>query len=95
MHAQIYFEFVSVLDWLKRIGIESDWMVNYLSCSRTYSWKRMLDAMLFLHKVGYSEEQMHNLFWENPKLLFFFCLKIVCPYCFILTTYVCMLYDDI
>ncbi|KAG4953215.1 hypothetical protein GYH30_039063 [Glycine max] len=65
----VNFEFVSVLDWLKRIGIESDWMVNYLSCSRTYSWKRMLDAMLFLHKVGYSEEQMHNLFRENPKLL--------------------------
>ncbi|RDY10399.1 Transcription termination factor MTEF18, mitochondrial, partial [Mucuna pruriens] len=62
-------EFVAVLGWLKRIGIESDWMVNYLSCSRTYSWKRMLDTMQFLHKVGYSEEQMHNLFRENPKLL--------------------------
>ncbi|TKY56962.1 Transcription termination factor 3 [Spatholobus suberectus] len=62
-------EFVAVLHWLKRIGIESDWIVNYLSCSRTYSWKRMLDTMQFLHKVGYSEEQMHDLFTANPKLL--------------------------
>ncbi|XP_027331710.1 transcription termination factor MTEF18, mitochondrial-like [Abrus precatorius] len=62
-------EFVGLLDWLKRIGIESDWMVNYLSCSRTYSWKRMLDALDFLHKVGYSEEQMRNLFKANPNLL--------------------------
>ncbi|KAK7385820.1 hypothetical protein VNO78_31713 [Psophocarpus tetragonolobus] len=62
-------EFVLVLDWLKRIGIESDWMVNYLSCSRTYSWKKMLDTMQFLRNMGYSEQQMRNLFRENPKLL--------------------------
>ena len=46
----VNFEFVSVLDWLKRIGIESDWMVNYLSCSRTYSWKRMLMPCCFFIK---------------------------------------------
>ncbi|CAJ1971105.1 unnamed protein product [Sphenostylis stenocarpa] len=62
-------EFVAVLDWLKRIGIESEWLVNYLSCSRTYSWKRMLDTLQFLHKVGYSEEGINNLFRGNPKLL--------------------------
>ncbi|KAK7300431.1 hypothetical protein RJT34_11275 [Clitoria ternatea] len=62
-------QFVGVLDWLKRIGIENGWIVNYLSCSRTYSWRRMLDTMEFLHRMGYSEEQMYNLFKENPKLL--------------------------
>ncbi|XP_029130792.1 transcription termination factor MTEF18, mitochondrial-like [Cajanus cajan] len=62
-------EFVAVLDWLRSIGIESDWMVSYLSCSRAYSWKKMLDTMQFLNKVGYSEEQMRNLFRGNPKLL--------------------------
>ncbi|KAK7320552.1 hypothetical protein VNO77_30125 [Canavalia gladiata] len=62
-------EFVTLLDWLKRIGIENDWMVNYMSCSRTYSWKRMIDTLQFLHKVGYSEEQMRNLLKVNPKLL--------------------------
>lgn len=62
-------ELVMVLDWLKKIGIELDWIGNYLSCLKTYESRRMLDAMQFLHKVGYSEKQMHNLFKENPALL--------------------------
>ncbi|KAJ1389010.1 Transcription termination factor, mitochondrial/chloroplastic [Sesbania bispinosa] len=62
-------ELVTILDWLKKIGIEHDWIGNYLSCSKTYNFKKMLDAMKFLHKVGYSEKQMHNLFMENPALL--------------------------
>ncbi|TKY56960.1 Mitochodrial transcription termination factor-related [Spatholobus suberectus] len=62
-------ELVMVLDWLKKIGIEHDWIGNYLSCLKTYESRRMLGAMQFLHKVGYSEEQMHNLFKENPALL--------------------------
>ncbi|XP_027330934.1 transcription termination factor MTEF18, mitochondrial-like [Abrus precatorius] len=62
-------ELVMILDWLKKIGIEHDWIGKYLSCSKSYDLKRMLDAMQFLHKVGYSEKQMHNLFKENPVLL--------------------------
>ncbi|KAE9614957.1 putative transcription regulator mTERF family [Lupinus albus] len=62
-------EFVAVLDQLKKIGIGNDWIVNYMSCSRTYSWKRMIDNMQFLREVGYSEKHMHDLFMENPKFL--------------------------
>ncbi|CAL0307552.1 unnamed protein product [Lupinus luteus] len=67
-------ELVIVLDWLKKIGIGNDWIENYLcgnylTCSKTYSSKGMLDAMHFLHKVGYSEKQMHDLFKANPTLL--------------------------
>ncbi|CAL0307538.1 unnamed protein product [Lupinus luteus] len=62
-------EFVAVLDQLKKIGIGNDWIVNYMSCSRTYSWKRMIGTMHFLRELGYSEKQMHDLFKENPKFL--------------------------
>ncbi|KAK7372581.1 hypothetical protein VNO80_05966 [Phaseolus coccineus] len=62
-------ELAMVLYWLKKIGIGHDWIGNYMSCLKTYYPRRMLDAMEFLHKVGYSEEQMHNLFKENPALL--------------------------
>ncbi|KAL2317037.1 hypothetical protein Fmac_030913 [Flemingia macrophylla] len=62
-------ELVMVLNWLKKIGIEHDWIRNYLSCLKMYESRRMLDAMQFFHKVGYSEEQIHNLFKENPALL--------------------------
>ncbi|KAJ1389009.1 Transcription termination factor, mitochondrial/chloroplastic [Sesbania bispinosa] len=62
-------EFVDVIGWLKKIGAESDWIMNCMSYSRTYSWKKMLETIQFLHKVGYSEKHMHNLFKENPRLL--------------------------
>ncbi|XP_057441710.1 transcription termination factor MTEF18, mitochondrial [Lotus japonicus] len=62
-------EFLAVVDWLKRNGIESDWLVNYMSCSRTCSWRKMLDAIEFLCKAGYLEDGMRELFKENPKLL--------------------------
>ncbi|KAK7276487.1 hypothetical protein RIF29_17627 [Crotalaria pallida] len=67
-------ELVIVLDWLKKIGIGNYWIENhlcgnYLSCSTTYNAKGMLDSMQFLHKIGYSEKQMHDLFKANPVLL--------------------------
>jgi hypothetical protein len=62
-------EFVAVLDWLKKIGIESDWITRCMSCSRTYSWKRMIDTIEFVHEVGYSEKQMYDLFKGEPRLL--------------------------
>lgn len=62
-------ELAMVLDWLKKIGIGHDWIGNYMSCLKTYDPRRMLDAIQFVHKVGYSEEQMHNFFKENPALL--------------------------
>lgn len=61
--------FVAVLDWLNRIGIESEWIAHCMSCSKNYSWKTMLDSIEFLHQVGYSEKQMYTLFKEDPKLL--------------------------
>jgi len=62
-------ELAMVLDWLKKIDIGHDWIGNYMSCLKTYDPRRMLDAMQFFHKVGYTEEQMHNFFKENPALL--------------------------
>ncbi|KAK7276488.1 hypothetical protein RIF29_17628 [Crotalaria pallida] len=61
--------FVIVLDQLKEIGIEKDWIASYMSCSRTYSWKGMIDTMQRLRDMGYSDKKMRDLFKENPKLL--------------------------
>ncbi|KAK2377330.1 transcription termination factor MTEF18, mitochondrial [Trifolium repens] len=62
-------EFVVVLDWLKKIGIEIEWIVRCMSCLRTFSWKRMIDTIKFVHQVGYSEKQMYDLFKADPRLL--------------------------
>lgn len=62
-------EFVEVLQNLKRLGIGNDWIGGYITRDNTYNWKRMIDTMDFLKKVGYSEEQMCSLFKTNPPLL--------------------------
>ncbi|PNX83275.1 hypothetical protein L195_g039315, partial [Trifolium pratense] len=62
-------EFVAVLDWLKKIGIESQWIVRCMSCIRKFSWKKMIDTIKFVHEVGYSEKQMYDLFKADPRLL--------------------------
>ncbi|XP_045830265.1 transcription termination factor MTEF18, mitochondrial-like [Trifolium pratense] len=62
-------EFVAVLDWLKKIGIESQWIVCCMSCIRKFSWKKMIDTIKFVHEVGYSEKQMYDLFKADPRLL--------------------------
>jgi len=62
-------EFVVVLDWLKRIGIESKWFVNCMSSSNTYSWKTMIECLEFFHQLGYSEKHMYDLFTADPELL--------------------------
>jgi hypothetical protein len=63
-------EFVKVLERLKRLGIEINWIGGFLSGKSTYYWNRMLDTLDFLDKVGYREEQMHCLFNKNHPLLF-------------------------
>ncbi|KAK9267230.1 hypothetical protein L1049_009652 [Liquidambar formosana] len=63
-------EFIKVLEKLKGLGIENDWIGGYLSGKSTYNWNRMLGTMEFLDKVGYSEGKMGILFKSNPPLLF-------------------------
>ena len=63
-------EFVKVLERLKELRFENDWIGGYLSGKSTYNWNRMLDTVIFLDTVGYGEEQMRYLFNTNPALLF-------------------------
>eukprot|EP00257_Ricinus_communis_P017166 XP_015575543.1 transcription termination factor MTEF18, mitochondrial [Ricinus communis] len=54
---------------LLELGIESDHVGGYMLYKDSCNWKRMLDTMDFLDKVGYSEEQLYNLFKTNPLLV--------------------------
>ncbi|CAK8530658.1 unnamed protein product [Lathyrus sativus] len=62
-------QFVVVLDWLKRSGIESEWFVSCMCPSRTYIWKTIIDTIEFFHQGGFSEKEMYDLFKANPILL--------------------------
>lgn len=62
-------DFVNVLEKLIRLGVGNDHIRGYFSCSDSCNWKRILDTMDFLDKVGYREEQLCNLFKTNPHLV--------------------------
>ncbi|PON62041.1 Mitochodrial transcription termination factor [Trema orientale] len=62
-------EFVELLRKLKGLGIENDWIGGYLTSNNTYNWKRMIDTMDFLEKLGYVEEEICGLFKTNPPML--------------------------
>lgn len=63
-------ELVGVLEKLKLLGFENDWIGGFLSGKNTHDWNRVLDTMNFLGEVGYSDTQMAVLFASNPALLF-------------------------
>ncbi|KAL5101705.1 hypothetical protein RYX36_006032 [Vicia faba] len=63
--------FVVVLDWLKKIGIDSGWFVTCMCSTRRYrfNWKAISDSIEFFHQGGYSEKELYDLFKADPKLL--------------------------
>ncbi|OIS96300.1 PREDICTED: transcription termination factor MTEF18, mitochondrial [Nicotiana attenuata] len=63
-------ELIKVLEKLKILGFENDWIGGYLSNRHSYNWGRMLHTLHFLNEVGYSDEKMAALFKMNPAFLF-------------------------
>ncbi|XP_016442275.1 transcription termination factor MTEF18, mitochondrial isoform X1 [Nicotiana tabacum] len=63
-------ELIKVLEKLKILGFENDWIGGYLSNRHSYNWGRMLHTLHFLNEVGYSDEKMASLFKMNPAFLF-------------------------
>ncbi|PHU25726.1 hypothetical protein BC332_04058 [Capsicum chinense] len=63
-------ELLQVLEKLKILGFENDWMGGYLSNRHSYSWGRMLNTLHFLNEIGYSDEKIATLFKMNPAFLF-------------------------
>ncbi|XP_010441783.1 PREDICTED: transcription termination factor MTEF18, mitochondrial [Camelina sativa] len=62
-------EFVSVVNKLKRLNIGCDWLARYLSERKTYNWRRILETMELLDKVGFKEEKLSSLLKAYPDLV--------------------------
>ncbi|WCJ28461.1 Mitochondrial transcription termination factor family protein [Euphorbia peplus] len=60
-------DFVDVLEKLNKYGMEKDRIEEHVSCKISYNWKSILTTIDFIDKVGYSDEQLCNLFGKNPR----------------------------
>ncbi|XP_010265858.1 PREDICTED: transcription termination factor MTEF18, mitochondrial-like isoform X2 [Nelumbo nucifera] len=62
-------EFAQILEKLKHLGIEQDWIRSYLLDNSIYNWKRMLNMICFLEEMGCCEKDMGRLFKMHPGFL--------------------------
>lgn len=62
-------EFASVVDKLKGLQVGCDWLGRYLSDRKTYSWRRIMETIEFLDKVGCKEEKLSSLLKMYPALV--------------------------
>ncbi|ESQ39614.1 hypothetical protein EUTSA_v10000826mg [Eutrema salsugineum] len=62
-------EFVSVVNKLKGLNIGCDWLGGYLSDGNTYNWRRILETMELLDKLGFKEEKLSSLLKTYPDLV--------------------------
>lgn len=62
-------EFVSVVNKLKGLNIGCDWLLRHLSDRKTYNWRRILETMEILDKVGFKEEKLSSHLKAYPDLV--------------------------
>ncbi|XP_030525767.1 transcription termination factor MTEF18, mitochondrial-like [Rhodamnia argentea] len=63
-------DFVEVIEKLKVLGFEFSWLKEQLSENGYYRWNRILEALLVLSKMAYTDEQLGRLISQHPGLLF-------------------------
>ncbi|XP_077209807.1 transcription termination factor MTEF18, mitochondrial-like isoform X2 [Tasmannia lanceolata] len=63
-------EFVRVLEELKDLGVEHDWIRKCLSDKNAYDWNRMLGMLGFLSKMGCGKKDFRWLIAKHHGVLF-------------------------
>lgn len=61
---------VRVLEELKCLGIEHDWIGEHLSEKNTYHWNRILETLGFLNEMGCGKYDFARLLKRHPEFLF-------------------------
>ncbi|KAK9154609.1 hypothetical protein Sjap_002089 [Stephania japonica] len=62
-------EFFQVLEMLKKVGIEHDWIKGQLSEKNTYQWNQMLRILSFFNEIFCSEEEVGGVIQRHPGLM--------------------------
>ncbi|GAB4850609.1 hypothetical protein Ancab_029918 [Ancistrocladus abbreviatus] len=63
-------EFVEVLQELKCLGFDYDWLVGHLQEDNSYNWRQIQELMFMLDDLGCNQEQLGRLIGQHPELLF-------------------------
>lgn len=63
-------EFLQVLNKLKSIGVELDWIRGCFSDKSMYSWNRILEMLNFLDGMGCDKRDLASLIKKYPKFIF-------------------------
>lgn len=63
-------EFLSVLEKLKLLGFDQNWIVKQLSEADTIRWTQILNILCIFSKMGMATEQMTKLIKQKPGILF-------------------------
>ncbi|XP_077209814.1 transcription termination factor MTEF18, mitochondrial-like [Tasmannia lanceolata] len=61
--------FVEVLEELKSLGIECDWIGGCLSEKNSYDWNKVLGLLHMFSKIGCNGEELRALLIRNPEIL--------------------------
>ncbi|KAL6900883.1 hypothetical protein ACP4OV_005559 [Aristida adscensionis] len=59
-----------ILQWLDDIGIQRDWISQFLSASNSYNWRKMIEVPQFFSELGFIKEGIGKLIRKNPDFLF-------------------------
>ncbi|XP_008777248.1 transcription termination factor MTEF18, mitochondrial [Phoenix dactylifera] len=63
-------EFLRVLEKLKSLGVELDWIRGCLSDKSMYNWSRILEMLNFLDRMGCNKKILARLIKEHPRFIF-------------------------
>ncbi|CAN1810195.1 Transcription termination factor MTEF18, mitochondrial [Linum perenne] len=62
--------FVRFFEKLNALGVGSDWICRYLKPKGLYNWRRMLQTVNLLEKIGCNEKQLQNLLERDITIVF-------------------------
>ncbi|KAK1606414.1 hypothetical protein QYE76_030087 [Lolium multiflorum] len=60
---------LKILDWLEDVGIQRDWICQFLSARQSYDWSKMVRVPRFFVSLGFAKQDIGRLVRKNPDFL--------------------------
>lgn len=60
---------LKILEWLEGVGIQRDWICQFVSARKSYNWSKMVRVPQFFVNLGFTKEDIGRLVRKNPDFL--------------------------